>query len=101
MFILSADYFLSYAHPKGTPDLVQMSESVLEKGPTLGSKIGPFFWSLVYPKCSELEVYNPQAMILDIFSIIYKSNDPQIFHLQKKLCLYKLFMRLGACFETI
>ena len=62
-----------------------MSESVLEKGPTLGSKIGPFCWSLVYPKCSKLEVYNPQVMILDFFSIIYKSNDPQIFHLQKNV----------------
>ena len=40
-------------------------------------------------------------MILEIFSIIYKSNDPQIFHLQKKLWLYNLFMRLGACFRTI
>ena len=39
------------------------------------------FWSLVYPKCSKLEVYNPQVMILDIL----KSNDPQIFHLQNKL----------------
>ena len=62
-----------------------MSESVLEKGPTLGSKIGPFFGSLVYPTCSKLEVYNPQVMILDIFSIICQRNDPQIFHLQKKV----------------
>ena len=67
---------------------------------TLGSKIGPFLWSLVYPKCSKLEVCNLQIMILDIFSIMYKSNDPQIFHLQKKLWVYKLFMRLGACFGT-
>ena len=81
---------------ENTPDWVKMSESVLEKGPTLGSNIGPFFWSLVYPKCSKLEVYIPQVMILYIFSIIYKSNDPQIFHLQKKLWLYKLSMRLGA-----
>ena len=69
-----------------------MSESVLEKGPTLGTKIGAFLKSLVYPKCSKLEVCNPQVMILEIFSIIYKSNDPQIFHLPKKLWLYKLFM---------
>ena len=62
----------------------------MEKGPALGSKIGPLFWSLVYPKCSKLEVYNPRVMILDIFSIIYKSNDPQIFHLQNKLWLYKI-----------
>ena len=78
-----------------------MSESVLEKGPTLGSKIGQFFGSLVYPKCSKLKVYNPQVMILDNFSIIYKTNGPQIFHLQKKLWLYKLFMRLAASFGTI
>ena len=64
----SADYLLSYVHPKGNhPDWVKMSESVLEKGPTLGSKIGPFLGSLVYPKCSKLEVYNPQVMILEIF----------------------------------
>ena len=84
-----------------TPDCVKMSESVLEKCPTLGSKIGPFLGSLVYPKCSRLKVYNPQVMILEMFSIIYKTNDPQIFHLQKKLWVYKLFMRLGACFGTI
>ena len=52
---------------ENTPDWVKMLEFVLEKGPTLGSKIGPFFWSLVYPKCSKLEVYNPRVMILDIF----------------------------------
>ena len=34
-------------------------------------------------------------MILEFFSIIYKTNDPQIFHLQKKLWVYKLFMMLG------
>ena len=85
---------------ENTRDWVKI-ESVLKKGPTLGSKIWPLFWSLVYPKCSKLEVYNPQVMILIFFAIIYKSNDPQIFHLQKKLWLYKLFMRLGACFGTI
>ena len=79
---------------ENTPDWVKMSESVLEKGPTLGSEIGPFFGSLVYLKCSKLEVYNPQVMILEFFSIISERNDPQIFHLQKKLWLYKLFMRL-------
>ena len=31
-----------------------------------------------------------------LFPIICKSNDPQIFHLQKKL-----FTRLSACFGTI
>ena len=40
---------------ENTPDWVTMSESVLEKGPTLGSKIGPFVWSLVYPKCSKVK----------------------------------------------
>ena len=45
-----------------------------------------------------MEVHNPRVVILDIFSIIYKSNDPQIFHLQNKLWLYKFYMRLGACF---
>ena len=85
---------------ENTPDRVKMSEFVLEKGPTLGSKIWQFFGSLVYPKCSKLEVYNPRVMILEIFSIIYKSNDPQIFHLQNKLWLHKLFMRLGACYGT-
>ena len=86
---------------ENTPDWVIMSEFVLEKSPTLGSKIGPFVWSLVYPKWSKLEVYNPWVMILENKSIICKSNDPQIFHLQNKLWLYKLFMRLGACFGTI
>ena len=79
---------------ENTPDWVKMSEYVLEKGPTLGSKIGQFFGSLVYPKCSKLKVYNPQVIIFEIFSIIYKSNDPQIFYLQNKLWVYKLFMRL-------
>ena len=99
IFIWSADYFLSYAHPKRKHpwSWVNISEFVLEKGPTLGSKIGSFFWSLVYPKCSKLEVYNPWVMILEMFSIIFESNDPQIFHLQNKLWLYKLFVRLGAC----
>ena len=56
-----------------------------------------------------LEVYNPQVMILAIFSIIYKSNDPQIFHLQKKFVALQIIHeawrmlsdRLGACFGTI
>ena len=73
-----------------------MSEFVLEKGPTLASKIGPSFWSLVYPKCSKLEVYNPRVMILEMFSIIYKSNDSQIFHLQNKL--WGLQIIHEACF---
>ena len=70
---------------ENTPDWVKISEFFLEKDPTLGSKIGPLFWSLVYPKYSKLEVYNPRVMILGFFSIIYKSNDPQIFHLHNKL----------------
>ena len=73
----------------------------MEKGPTLRSKVGQFLGSLVYPKCSRLKVYNPQVMILDILSIIYKSDDPQIFHLQKELWVYTLFMRLSAPFGTI
>ena len=77
---------------ENTPDWVKMLEFVLEKGPTLGSKIGPFFWSLVYPKCSKLEVYNPPGHDIGNFSIIYKSNDPQIFHLHNTLWVYKLFM---------
>ena len=85
-----ADYFLSYTHPKRKHPWLSKNV-VLEKDPTLGSKIGPFVWSLVDPK---LEVYNPRVMILEISSIIYQSNDPQIFHLQNKLWLYKLLMRL-------
>ena len=65
-----------------------MSESVLEKGPTLRSKVGQFLGSLVYPKCSRLKVYNPQVMILDILSIIYKSDDPQIsIPYREQLCV--------------
>ena len=93
--ILSADYFLSYAHPKGKHPWLSKNFGVRPgKRPYAWEKNRAIFWSLVYPKCSKLEVYNPQVMILDIFSIIYKSNDPQIFHLHKKLWLYKLFMRL-------
>ena len=50
---------------ENTPDWVNILEFVLENSPTLGRKIGPFFWSLVYPKYSKLEVYNPRVMILE------------------------------------
>ena len=37
----------------------------------------------------------PGHDIGNFLTIIYKSNDPQIFHLQNKLLVYKLFVRLG------
>ena len=83
---------------ENTPDWVKVR---LGKRPYAWEQNRAILWSLVYLKCSKLEVCNPQVMTLDIFAIIYKSNDPQIFHLQKKLWLYKLFMRLGACFGFI
>ena len=49
----------------------------------------------------QVESLQPPGHDTGNFSITYKSNDPQIFHLQKKLWLYKLFMRLGACFGTM
>ena len=84
IFIWSADYFLSCAHPK-------------RKQPWLTKYFGVRLGKRHYA----CEVYNPRVMILDICSIIYKSNDPQISHLQNVLWVYKLFMRLGTCFETI
>ena len=84
IFIWSADYFLSCAHPK-------------RKQPWLTKNFGVRLGKRHYA----CEVYNPRVMILDICSIIYKSNDPQISHLQNVLWVYKLFMRLGTCFETI
>ena len=58
--MLSADYFLSYAHPKGnTPDWVKMSESVLEKGPTLGSKNRAKFLEPSIPKMLQVGSLQP------------------------------------------
>ena len=48
-----------------------------------------------------LQVGSLQPPGHDIGHFFYKSNDPQISHLQNKLWLYKLFIRLGACFGTV
>ena len=102
MLISSANYFLSYVHPKRKHPWLSINVRVhLGKRPYAWEQNRATFWSLVCPKCSKLEVYNPRVMILEICSIIYKSYDPQIFHLQNKLWLYILFMRLGACLGTI
>ena len=44
----------------------------LGKRPYAWEQNRAIFWNLVYPKCSKLEVCNPQVMILEFFSIIYK-----------------------------
>ena len=82
-----------------------MSESSWKKPLRFGSKIWQFCWSLVYPKCSKLEVYNPWVMMLEICSIICKSNDPQIF-IYRKSCGFTIIiheawrMLWGLCSEV-
>ena len=88
--------FLAMPIPsKNTPDWVKMSGVHPGKRPHAWEQNRAIFWRLVYPKCSKLEVYNPQVMILDILSIIYQSNDPQVFHLQKKLRGLQIIHALG------
>ena len=71
---MSADYFLSYAHPMGKHPWLSINVGVRPgKKPSAWEQNRTIIWSLVCQKCSKLEVYNPQVMILDIFSIIYKS----------------------------
>ena len=52
---------------------------------TLEIKLGPLFQGLVCPKYSELEVKDPQVMILDHSYTIPKMNRPQIVVFQKQI----------------
>ena len=98
--ILSADYFLSYAHPKGKHHWLSKNVAVrLGKRPDAWEQNRAIVLEpIVYPKVGSLQ---PPGHDIGHFSIIYKSNDPQIFHLHSNLWVYKLFMRVGACFVTI
>ena len=57
-----------------------MSESVLENVLRLGAKYGNF-WEPSIPKMKTVESLQPPGHDIGNFSIIYKTNDPQIFHL--------------------
>ena len=66
--MLSAAVFLSYAHSKGKHPWLSKNVGVRPgKRPYAWEQNMAIFRSLVYPKCSKLEVYNPQVMILDIY----------------------------------
>ena len=83
----SADYFLSYVHPKGNHPWLSKNFGVcLGKRPYAWEQNRAIFGEPSIPKMLKVESLQPPG-----HDIGHKTNDPQIFHLQKKLWVYNYY----------
>ena len=73
IFILSADYFLSSAHPKGKHPWLSKNVWIHPgKSPYAWEQNRAIFWSLVYTKCSQVGSLQPPGQVINLKSFIYR-----------------------------